>query len=152
MSFASRISKPRASIRPRISPASRRRTASGLIRMRLRSTATSAPAAGAPSPPRAERRRCSRHRRLDRRLAVRADLPDRLERRLAAHARLLQLRRAHRADEEAGIDTGSADGAVEVLLSQPFLHLPDLELALANVVEVLGRAKEHVDDRADEGN
>jgi len=38
-SFAARSVKPRRSIRPRISPASARSTASGLIRIRLRSMA-----------------------------------------------------------------------------------------------------------------
>ena len=53
-------------------------------------------------------------RRLDRRLAVRADLPERLERLLAVRARLAQPRRADRADEERRLDLGAADRAVQV--------------------------------------
>src|SRR5439155_10054678 len=48
-----------------------------------------------------ERRKVDRRRRLDRRLAVGADLPQRLERLFAVDAGLAQTRRADRADEEA---------------------------------------------------
>src|SRR5581483_5405229 len=71
-------------------------------------------------------------RRLDRGLAVRAHLPERLERRLAV-----------RAHEERDVDLGPAHGAVEVALREPVLHRLDLELALANVLEVLRRPEEH---------
>src|SRR5579862_5342672 len=123
-------------MRERISPASRRSTASGLIRMSVRSTAIAAAGYSfAPAPPRLERRHRDR-RRLDRRLAERAHLPERLERRLAARARLLQLRRADRAHEVARVDLRAAHGAVEVALREPVLHRADLELALAHVLEV----------------
>src|SRR5438094_3234633 len=87
---------------------------------------------------------------LDRRLAVRADLPERLERRLAIAARLAQASRAHGAHEKGGIDLCAADRAVQLTPREALLHRLDLELALAHVLEVLGRTEEHVDDRADE--
>src|SRR5690349_17463364 len=104
-------------MRPRISPASRRCIASGLIRISERSTAIErgsllrAPSASRRS--RLERRELDGGR-LDRRLAVWTHLPERLERRLAVHARLLQLRGADRADEELRADLGAADRTVEV--------------------------------------
>src|SRR2546423_1732987 len=134
-------------MRPRISPASRRCTASGLIRMRLPWRAMAAPGPCTPRPPSAERRRGSRLRGLDRRFAVRADLPDRVERRPAAHARLLELRGAHGTDEIAGVDLGVADGAAVVGRREAILDRLDLELALAHVLEVFGRPEEHVDER-----
>src|SRR5262249_57650844 len=123
---------------PRVARARRRSTASGLIRMRLRSTATAAatlsvtrpmsPRGAAPlRPPRAERRRRPGQRGLDRGLAVRAHLPDRLERRAAADTRLLELRRAHRADEGARGDLGVADRAAQGSGPGPSLPPPDLE-------------------------
>ena len=48
------------------------------------------------------------------------------------------------------VDLGTADRALQVAAAEPLLHRPDLELALAHVLEVLGRAEEHVDQRADE--
>src|SRR5580765_5146758 len=135
-------------MRPRISAASLRRTASGLIKMSVCWTATRgsvvvalAEAAGLlapPTPPGPQRRHRNRGR-LDRRLAERAHLPERLERRLARRARLLQLRRADRAYEVARVDLRPADRAVEVALREPVLHRLDLELALADVLEVLRR-------------
>ncbi len=87
----------------------------------------------------------------DRRLAVRAHLPERLERRLAARARLLQLRRADRADEELGLDRArGTPGSATRRLPELLLHRADLELALADVLEVLRRPEEEVDERADE--
>src|SRR5687767_14340147 len=88
-----------------------------------------------------------RRRRLDARFAVRADLPERLERLLAVRARLLELRRADRADEERLVDLVAADGAVEVAQRKALLHRLDLELAFSDVLEVLRRPEEHVDDR-----
>src|SRR5690349_22862298 len=103
-------------MRPRISPARRRCTASGLIRISERSTAIERGsllrAAPASLRSRLERRELDR-RRLHSRLAVRADLPERLERRLAVDARLLQLRRAHRTDEKVGADLRAADRAIQ---------------------------------------
>src|SRR5947208_3945174 len=136
MSLPARSVKPRRSMRARISPASFRCTASGLIRISERSTAIERPSLlGASPPPRRphlEGRELDRGR-LDGRLAVRAYLPERLERRLAIDARLLELRRAHRADEELGRHLGSADRAVEVAPSEPLLHRLDLQLPLAHV-------------------
>src|SRR3954453_20248357 len=140
-------------MRERISPARRRSIASGLTRISERSTAIERGSLlRAPPPP---GRSCLEGReldggRLDRRLAVRADLPERLERRLAVHARLLQLRRADRADEEVALDLRATHGALELTPTEPRLHLLDLELALAHVVEVLRRAQQDVDDDADD--
>ena len=53
-------------------------------------------------------------------------------------------------DEEVGADLRPADRAVEVAAREPLLHRLDLELALAHVLEVLRRAEEHVDERADD--
>src|SRR5713101_3376235 len=136
MSFPARTTSPRASIRPRISPARLRRTASGLMRISVRSTLT------------APDYRC-RARGLDRGLAVRTHLPERLERGAAVHARLPQLRRADRAHEEARVDLRPADRAHEVAAREAVLHRLDLELALAHVLEVLGRPEEHVHERPD---
>src|SRR5581483_8979984 len=85
-----------------------------------------------------------------RRLAVRADLPQRLERRLAGHACLLQPRRADGADEERRLDGGAADRALALSGRQPLLDRADLEIPFPHLVEILGRAEEHVDQRADE--
>src|SRR5947208_4354759 len=138
-------------MRARISPASRRRTASGLIRISERSTAKAAEVysgrgllPGAPAPARRahlEGRELDRGR-LDRRLAVRADLPERLERRLAVCARLFELRRAHRTHEEVDADLRAADRTVQVAAREPLLHRLDLELALADVLQVLRRAEQ----------
>src|SRR5689334_564432 len=101
MSFPARRVKPRRSMRPRISPASLRSTASGLIRMSDRSRAIERTsllgATPAPGWANLEGRELDRDG-LDRCLAVWADLPERFERRLAVGARLLQLRRADRTD------------------------------------------------------
>src|SRR5437867_11837046 len=138
-------------MRPRISPASRRSTASGLIRMSDRSTAIGRTSllGATPSSGRAnlEGRELDRDR-LDRCLAVRTDLPERLERRLAVRAGLLQLRRADRTDEKLRRDLRAADRAVQVAAGEPLLHRLDLELALAHVVEVLRRPEEHVHEGA----
>src|SRR5262249_7828313 len=107
---------------------------------------------GAPSTSRRarlERRELDRGR-LDRGLAVRADLPQRLERRLAVHARLLELGRANRADEEVDTDLRAADRTMQIASRESLLHRLDLELALANIFEVLRRAEEHVHERAEE--
>src|SRR4051794_39662641 len=81
---------------------------------------------------------------------MRANLPERLERRLAVRARLLQLRRADRTDEIRHVDLRAAYGTMQVALREAVFHRLDLELPLAHVFEVLGRAEEHVDERADE--
>src|SRR5205085_9725905 len=121
-------------MRPRISPARRRRTASGLIRTSVRSTATA---------------RDYRRAGLDGGLAVRAHLPQRLERRAAVYARLSQLRRADRAHEVARVDVRAAHRAHEPVTREAVLHRLDLELPLAHVVEILRRPEEHVHERAD---
>src|SRR5207253_10164942 len=82
--------------------------------------------------------------------AVRANLPERLERRLAVAAGLPQPSRADGADQEGRVDVGPADGALHVPPREALLHRLDLEPALANVFEVLGRPEEHVDQRPDE--
>src|SRR5438094_4905149 len=155
MSLPARIVNPLRSIRARISPASFRWTASGLIRISDRSTAIERTSLlGASPPPRGshlERRELHR-RGLDGRLAERAHLPERLQRRLAVGARLLELRRADRADEEVGRHLRATDRAIEVAACEPLLHRLDLELALAHVLQVLGRPEEHVDERAEVGD
>jgi hypothetical protein len=50
-----------------------------------------------------------------------------------------------RARQEAGVGRVAAVRA-DLVGAQPPLHRPDLELALADVAEVLGRPQEHVDD------
>src|SRR4051794_28599890 len=100
-------------------------------------------------------RLCERHGRrvvLDRRLAVRAHLPERLEWPVAVRARLAQLRRADRTDQELLLDLRAAYRAMQVAAAEPLLHRLDLELALADVVEVFGRPEQHVDQRPDEGH
>src|SRR5262245_50538292 len=128
--------------------------ASGLIRTSVRSTAMTAASLRAPFAP-WRRESLSLAERLDRggldrRLAERADLPERLERLLAVAAGLAQPRRTDRADEERLVDLGPADRAVQVAPREPLLHRPDLELALAPVLEVLGRPEEHVHEGAEE--
>src|SRR5256885_17195451 len=102
-------------MRPRISPASLRSTASGLIRMSDRSTAIERTSllGATPSPGRAnlEGRELDRDR-LDRCPAVRADLPEGLQRRLAVGAGPPQLRPAPRTDEEPRPDPRPPDRAV----------------------------------------
>src|SRR3954469_17282494 len=140
-------------MRPRISPARRRCTASGFIRISERSTAIERGSL-LRAPPSSRRSRLERgevdRSRLDRRLAIRTDLPEGLEGRLAVDACLLQLRRAHGTDEKVRADLRAADRAVEVAAGQPLLHRLDLELALPHVLEVLRRAEEHVDEGPDE--
>src|SRR6266542_5333898 len=153
MSFPARSVSPRRSMRARISPTSPRSTASGLIRMSERSTAIERPSLLRAAPPSGRTDLEGREldgSRFDRSLAVRTDLPERLERRLAVGTGLLQLRRADRADEKVGGHLGATNRAVEVAACKTLLHRPDLELALAHVLEVLGRPEEHVDERADE--
>ena len=89
-------------------------------------------------------------RRRDLRRAVRADLPERLDRLPARRAGVPQPRRADRAREVRRLDLRAADRAALVDLREPLLHRLDLELALARVLEVLGRPEEHVDDRPEE--
>src|SRR4051812_50169985 len=104
-------------MRPRISPARRRCTASGLIRISERSTAIERGSL-LRAPPSSRRSRLERGEldgsRLDRSLAIRTHLPEGLEGRLAVDACLLQLRRAHGADEKVRPDLRAADRAVEV--------------------------------------
>ena len=91
-----------------------------------------------------------RQGRRDVRRAVRADLPERLERLSARRARRLQPRRTDGTDEIRGLDAGTTDGAALIELPEPLFHGLDLELALARVLDVLGRPEEHVDDRPEE--
>ena len=70
-------------------------------------------------------------------------------RRTITHA-CLRARRADRADDEGRVDPAAADRAAEVVVGKPLLHRPNLELALAHVLEVLRRPEEHVDERAEE--
>src|SRR5712691_4171866 len=139
-------------MRARISPVRRRSTASGLIRMSERSTAIERTSLlGASPPPRGAdfKGRNVDCGRLDGGLAVRTHLPERLERRLAVDAGLLQLRRADGTDQEFVGDLRATDRAVEVAAREPLLHRLDLELALTHVLEVLRRAEQHVDERAE---
>src|SRR5581483_9292796 len=95
-----------------------------------------------PAPTRGGALRRDRHCRRaggDGGLAERADLPGALERPPAARARLPQLGRAHRADEVVVLDIGAADGAAQVAAAEAALDRADLQLALADVVEVLWR-------------
>src|SRR5712691_9814915 len=154
MSFPARRVNPRRSTRARISPASFRSIASGLIRISDRSTAIERTSllGASPAPWRShlERRELDRHG-FDGCLAVRADLPERLERRLAVDAGLLQLGRADGTHEELVRDFRAAHGAKEIAAREPFLHRLDLELALSHVLQILGWAEQHVDERADVG-
>ena len=61
-----------------------------------------------------------------------------------------EARRAHRAREVRRLDLRAANGAALVDLGEPLLHRLDLELALARVLQILGRSEEHVDDRPEE--
>src|SRR5262245_8614869 len=92
-----------------------------------------------------------RQPRWDVRRAVRAHLPETLERLPARRARRTEPRGADRADEVRRLDPGATDRAALVELCEPLLHRLDLELALARILEILGRPEEHVDDRAEEG-
>ena len=144
--------------RARISPASARCTASGLISTSVRSTAIGRGVYCELGRCRSRRGGCSALRvaKLDRRRLSTGvsqygqTCQSASSGALAVRARLLQLRRADRADEERRLDLGAADRAVQVAPGEPLLHRLDLELALAHVLEVLGRPEEHVDQRADE--
>ena len=84
-------------------------------------------------------------------LAVGADLPARVQRLAAGGARLLEAVHAAGADQERLLDLVVAVGAGLVLdAGQARLGGGDLQLALAHVLEVLGRAHDQVDDRAQE--
>ena len=52
--------------------------------------------------------------------------------------------------EFANVPAGRASSHREVELGDAFLHRLDLELALARVLQILGRPEEHVDDRTEE--
>ena len=47
-------------------------------------------------------------------------------------------------------DARTTDRAALIELREPLLHRLDLELALARILDVLGRPEEHVDDRPEE--
>src|SRR4051812_15717996 len=155
MSRAARSFSPRRSKRARTSPARLRSTASGLARISVRSTAMRPTSlAGLAAPARRTLRFADRDGGvdvvLDRRLAERAHLPRGLEGLPAARARLAELRRADGTDEELLIDLGATYRAAEVARAEPPFHRLDLELALPDILEVLGRAEQHVDQRPDE--
>src|SRR5437763_4991081 len=152
MSLPARRMKPRRSMRARISPASLRSTASGLIRISDRSSAierTSLLGASSPSGRSYLEGRELHRCRLHRGLAVRTHLPERFQGRLAIGAGLLELRGADRTDEELVRHLGPADAAVEGAAGETLLHRLDLELALAHVLEVLRRPEQHVHERAE---
>src|SRR4051812_19319572 len=148
MCFRAVMRRPLRSKREMISPLRPRAKASGLTRMSVLSIG------GGRLPAHFERgsadgsapRRCR-----NRRLAVRAHAPAWIERATAALARILQLAHAMRADEERPLDVALAVRARERLeLGQPRLGRRDLELALADVLEVFGRPYDQVDERAHE--
>src|SRR4051794_22838340 len=147
-SRAARSFSPRRSKRARISPARFRSTASGFARMSVRSRAMRPRRLPGTLAARRALWLCELDGHvfgIDRRLAVRAHLPERLERLRARHARLPELGRADGADEEVLVDLGAADGAVEIPAAEALLHRLDLELALTDVFQILGRPEEHVD-------
>src|SRR4051794_18742095 len=118
----------------------------GTLRARLADRRLLEIAGGAP----AAAPRLGRHAR-DLGLAVRADLPRRIEWLGAVRARVLELAQAVRAAQEVVLDLVVAVRAQQVAGAvQPRLGGLHLQLALADVVQVLRRAHDHVDDRADE--
>src|SRR3954470_13417959 len=160
MCLAATIFRPLRSKRAMISPDSPRAKASGLTRIRVRSMAGSLVSelagldrrllvallvgGGTPTAPRLQSLG-------DLRLAVRAHRPVRLERLAARDTGVLELALAVRAAQEVLLDLVVAVRAEQVAHRvQPRLGGLHLELALAHVVEVLRRADDHVDDRADE--
>src|SRR3990170_3733844 len=80
---------------------------------------------------------------------MRTCLPDRLERRPAPRARVFQPRGTDRTDEVRRLDRTATDWTLQPALRQLRLHGADLELSLADVLEILGRPKEEVDDRSE---
>ena len=60
---------------------------------------------------------------------------------MAPDARLPKLGRADGADEEVLLDLRATDRALQVAAPEAFLHRLDLELALADVLDVLGGRK-----------
>src|SRR5450755_1028282 len=143
-----------------ISPVRSRAKASGLTRISVRSTDTSFRSGGrrllgsgllgralAPAA------RATRNGRgdADLRLAERAYLPRRIERTATGLAGILQLAHAVRAAKVVLLDLIVAVGAEVIAeLRQTRLRRLHLELALPNVVQILGWPDDHVDDRPDE--
>src|SRR5258708_17859546 len=85
------------------------------------------------------------------RLAVRADRPGLIERAAAVDAALLELAQAAGAADEVGLDAVVAVRAQRLVdLVQTRFGGLRLELALVDILEVLGRPQDHVGDRADE--
>src|SRR3954471_8782854 len=114
MCFIATMRRPLRSKRAMISPVRPRANASGLTRMRVRSTTSPSGRGselggldgrlfglGRAAPARAPRRR---DRARDLRLAVRADRPGRIQRFAARHARVLELAHAVRAAQELALD------------------------------------------------
>src|SRR3954447_23114320 len=142
MCLRATMRRPLRSKRATISPVRPRAKASGFTRMRVRSMRPGRLAAGRRSADGGAPRRRRRHWRL----AVRADAPARIERPAAALARVLELRHAVRADEERALDVAMAVRARRgVELRQARLRGRDLELTLADVLEILRRPHDHVD-------
>ena len=139
-------------MRPRISAARRRRTASGLIRMSVclhghrRGTVTTrrdgddGTRTAAVRPPSA---------RPASRSAGRPATAPRAAPCSSTHACFSFVVQIGQTRNDR-VDLGAADRAVQVALREAILHRLDLELALAHVLEVLRRPEEHVDERAEE--
>ena len=96
----------------------------------------------------AQRHACSAcdRRAVDLRLAVRAQPPLRLDRPAADATHGPQAATAGRADQEVVAHRRLAERAA-LFFGEALLHHPQLELALAHVVEVLGRADDRVDEQ-----
>ena len=152
---AARSFRPRRSKRARISPARLRSTASGLARMRVRSTAMRP--GGYPT--RARRRRGAspggeRHdvvvagRSASRSTGTPATAASsgRLQVTHACRSLVVQTGQTRKSSSTSARQTGQCRSRA----AEALLHRLDLELALAHVLEVLGRPEEHVDQRPDE--
>src|SRR4051794_26338848 len=157
MSLSCARCRPLRSKRAMISPVRRRANASGLTRIRVRSIYVQllkvearrgrlAVARGRP-PADASRPRDV----VELRLAVGAELPAWVQRLAACQARVAQLARAARAAQELLLDLVVALRAEHVVqVVQSRLGGLHLELALADVVEVLRRPDDDVEDRPHE--
>ena len=86
----------------------------------------------------------------DRRLAVRADLPGRLERAVAVRCTPAAASSCRPGRRGSPARPRSRRPCSDVAAAEAALDRLDLELALADVLEVLGRAEQHVDQRAEE--
>ena len=140
----------------------RRRALGRAARRRPRATGSAAAGSSASRTRQSSLASASRRRRRRRRAAPpspgprsrstgRSSRPGRADA-LQLDAALLELAQAARAAQEVALDRGSRSAGTGWWSScvQPRLGRLHLELALAHVLEVLGRAQDHVDDRADE--